>query len=109
MKFPARGLPGRRWAGEPADPPQRFLIASTEHRDIHRGAVYRQAKIDRRTALWSKPSVDFPIMRLLISAAGQLIVARGDHLTVIAGYYWFSDRGRGPMTAPRSEAHNWAD
>ncbi|HLY18255.1 MAG TPA: amylo-alpha-1,6-glucosidase [Bryobacteraceae bacterium] len=36
---------------------------------------------------------------LLTRAAGQFIVRRGDHYSVIAGYHWFGDWGRDTMIA----------
>ena len=34
-----------------------------------------------------------------VEAADQLIVKRGNFMTVIAGYHWFSDWGRDTMIA----------
>jgi predicted glycogen debranching enzyme len=75
------------------------VIASTERRDIRRTPEYRQAEIDRRAALQTKTPADSPIVRLLVAAADQFIVARGGQQTVIAGYHWFSDWGRDTMIA----------
>ncbi|HEX9868121.1 MAG TPA: glycogen debranching enzyme N-terminal domain-containing protein, partial [Candidatus Tectomicrobia bacterium] len=54
------------------------LIASTERRDIRRVAAYRQAEIDRRAALQTNSPVDSPVVRLLVAAADQFIVSRGE-------------------------------
>ncbi|HEX9868936.1 MAG TPA: amylo-alpha-1,6-glucosidase, partial [Candidatus Tectomicrobia bacterium] len=40
-----------------------------------------------------------PVVRLLVAAADQFIVSRGEQHTVIAGYHWFSDWGRDTMIA----------
>src|SRR6202008_647906 len=37
------------------------------------------------------------LVRSLVIAADQFIVARGEQKTVIAGYHWFSDWGRDTM------------
>src|SRR5262249_7076215 len=39
------------------------------------------------------------LVRTLLAAADQYIVARGDQKTVIAGYHWFGDWGRDTMIA----------
>ncbi len=75
------------------------VIASTERRDIHRVAAYRQGEIGRRAALHAMAPVQTPLVHRLVLAADQFIVARGDQHTVIAGYHWFSDWGRDTMIA----------
>jgi predicted glycogen debranching enzyme len=75
------------------------VIASTERRDIRRVAEYRQVEIGRRAALQSKAPAETPLVRMLMTAADQFIVARGEQHTVIAGYHWFSDWGRDTMIA----------
>ncbi|HSF30869.1 MAG TPA: amylo-alpha-1,6-glucosidase [Candidatus Tectomicrobia bacterium] len=75
------------------------VIASTERRDIRRLAAYRQAEIDRRAALLTPAPSEPRLVRMLVAAADQFIVARGERRTVIAGYHWFSDWGRDTMIA----------
>jgi len=75
------------------------VIASTERRDIRRVAAYRQAEIGRHAALQTKAPSELSVVRLLVAAADQFIVARGEQQTVIAGYHWFSDWGRDTMIA----------
>lgn len=78
---------------------QAAIVASTEPRDIRRVATYRQAEVRRRAAvLAASPAAD-KLVRTLVAAADQYIVARGDQKTVIAGYHWFSDWGRDTMIA----------
>jgi predicted glycogen debranching enzyme len=78
---------------------QGAVIASTERRDIRRVAEYRQAEIGRRAALQAMAPADTSLVRMLMRAADQFIVARGEQQTVIAGYHWFSDWGRDTMIA----------
>ncbi|MEW6208641.1 MAG: amylo-alpha-1,6-glucosidase [Acidobacteriota bacterium] len=75
------------------------IIASTERRDIKRIDQYRSAEIERRRAIRESSPVDDYIVRSLVAAADQYIVARGEGKTVIAGYHWFSDWGRDTMIA----------
>jgi predicted glycogen debranching enzyme len=75
------------------------IIASTEQRDVNRVFDYRQDEINRRqAALTVYPDAD-ELIRTLVAAADQYIVARGDRKTVIAGYHWFGDWGRDTMIA----------
>jgi len=78
---------------------QAALIASTEARDIRRVPAYRQAEVSRRAAVLAASPADDDLVRTLVAAADQYIVARGDQKTVIAGYHWFSDWGRDTMIA----------
>jgi predicted glycogen debranching enzyme len=79
--------------------PQPCIIASTEPHDIRRAADDRQSEIDRRVQLTSIVASDNQLVRSLVVAADQFIVARGREKTVIAGYHWFSDWGRDTMIA----------
>jgi predicted glycogen debranching enzyme len=55
------------------------------------------AELDRRKAFAAEPD---PTRQALRMAADQFIVRRGrDHLTVLAGYPWFTDWGRDTMIA----------
>ena len=75
------------------------IIASTEPREASGAPVLRRAEIERRAELArAAPSAD-PLVRSLVSAAGQFIVRRGELRSVIAGYHWFSDWGRDTMIA----------
>jgi len=78
---------------------QAAIIASTEPHDIEGVAHYRQAEVERRRALRATVRTDDALVRTLVSAADQYIVARGAQQTVIAGYHWFSDWGRDTMIA----------
>ncbi|MGB9178509.1 MAG: amylo-alpha-1,6-glucosidase [Pyrinomonadaceae bacterium] len=84
------------------------LIASTERRDVKRADEYRQAELKRRETIVSSSissakensrTGDNELIRRLVAAADQYIVARGEQKTVIAGYHWFSDWGRDTMIA----------
>jgi predicted glycogen debranching enzyme len=75
------------------------IIACTEPREASGAPVLRRAEIERRAELArAAPSAD-PLVRSLVSAAGQFIVRRGELRSVIAGYHWFSDWGRDTMIA----------
>ena len=58
-----------------------------------RSEIARRSR-DRRFA-----PVKDELVRSLVTAADQFIVARGEQKTVIAGYHWFSDWGRDTMIA----------
>jgi predicted glycogen debranching enzyme len=75
------------------------VIASTERHDIRRVDGDRQAEISRRATLQAMVPTDSAVVRTLVTAADQFIVARGQQRTVIAGYHWFSDWGRDTMIA----------
>lgn len=75
------------------------IIASTEPHDIRNADSYRDAEVNRRKAIVSASPVSNDLIRSLVSAADQFIVARGNQKTVIAGYHWFSDWGRDTMIA----------
>lgn len=78
---------------------QAAVIASTAPHDVHDVAMYRQAEVARRRAVWATSPLDDASVRTLVAAADQFIVARGEQQTVIAGYHWFSDWGRDTMIA----------
>ncbi len=75
------------------------IIASTEPREASGGHALRRAEIERRAELLRAAPSDDPLVRSLVSAAGQFIVRRGELRSVIAGYHWFSDWGRDTMIA----------
>lgn len=85
----------------------RSVIASTEGHDIKNVNSYRQNEAARRRTVFaaaprakvSSAETDNEFLRTLVHAADQFVVKRGDHKTVIAGYYWFSDWGRDTMIA----------
>ena len=75
------------------------IIASTERHDVRSADSFRNAEISRRAEIHGgSPNAD-ELVRSLLSAADQFIVARGAQKTVIAGYHWFSDWGRDTMIA----------
>ncbi len=73
------------------------IIASTERRDATRASEYRKQEVARRKAVVASAPADDDLVRALMAAADQYIVARGDQKTVIAGYPWFADWGRDTM------------
>jgi predicted glycogen debranching enzyme len=75
------------------------VIASTERREVAHVDEYRRAEILRREALKRAAGCDDELMRALVTASDQFIVARENCKTVIAGYHWFSDWGRDTMIA----------
>ena len=75
------------------------IIASTEHHDVREASRLRKGEIVRRTAIADAAPVKDELLRSLVTAADQFIVARGEQKTVIAGYHWFSDWGRDTMIA----------
>jgi len=79
--------------------PLATIIASTERRDVSRAADLRQSEIRRRESVLAASPHQDELVRQLVAAADQFIVARGDQKTIIAGYHWFSDWGRDTMIA----------
>lgn len=75
------------------------VIASTECHDVREAQRLRRSEIARRAAVADSSPVKDELVRSLVSAAGQFIVARGEQKTVIAGYHWFSDWGRDTMVS----------
>jgi predicted glycogen debranching enzyme len=74
------------------------LIASTERRAARRADEWREAEAARRRKIVGRaPSAGGELVRALVAAADQFIVARGEEKSVIAGYHWFSDWGRDTM------------
>src|SRR5262249_3477435 len=61
------------------------IIASTELREASRIEEYREAEIDRRADIITASPHDDPLVRALVAAADQYIVAREHGKTVIAG------------------------
>jgi len=59
----------------------------------------RSAEVERRRSVVAPTRFNDPLVRALVTAADQFIVARGDEQTVIAGYHWFGDWGRDTMIA----------
>lgn len=75
------------------------IIASTEPYHISRIPALQETEIERRNAILATSPSDDELVRTLVTAADQFIVARGTHKTVIAGYHWFTDWGRDTMIA----------
>jgi predicted glycogen debranching enzyme len=73
------------------------IIASTNPHDVREAPKLRETEIARRALLADAAPVNDELVRSLVTAADQFIVARGDRKTIIAGYYWFSDWGRDAM------------
>jgi predicted glycogen debranching enzyme len=75
------------------------LIASTERREISRADEYARREIERRQKIVESVPTSDELVRSLVEAADQFIVARGEEKTIIAGYHWFCDWGRDTMIA----------
>lgn len=75
------------------------VLASTEPQKLSDALSFRMTEIARREALIMQSQVKSDFAKLLVVAADQFIVSRGDGKTVIAGYPWFSDWGRDTMIA----------
>jgi predicted glycogen debranching enzyme len=75
------------------------VVASTEPQKLSDALSFRMTEIARREALIMQSQVKSDFAKLLVVAADQFIVSRGDGKTVIAGYPWFSDWGRDTMIA----------
>jgi predicted glycogen debranching enzyme len=73
------------------------IVVSTERHDVREVSRLRKGEIERRAALAGSAPVKDELVRSLVTAADQFIVARGEQKTVIAGYHWFSDWGRDTM------------
>src|SRR5207247_6899229 len=79
------------------------VIAATEPSDGEPHAAsdadrLRWSEIERRERLLAGVKDD-ELIRTLMLAADQFIVARAEQKTVIAGYHWFADWGRDTMIA----------
>jgi predicted glycogen debranching enzyme len=79
--------------------PRPALIASTETRTAEAVDRLRSEEVERRNAVVAEAPSEDSFVRVLVQAADQFIVRRGDESTVIAGYHWFSDWGRDTMIA----------
>ncbi|MBX3281781.1 MAG: glycogen debranching enzyme N-terminal domain-containing protein [Acidobacteria bacterium] len=75
------------------------LIASTEEHRFEDAAALESAELNRREKIIAAAEPKDDIDKLIAAAADQLIVARGNGKTVIAGYHWFDDWGRDTMIA----------
>jgi predicted glycogen debranching enzyme len=79
--------------------PVATIIASTEIRDAARAPAMRRSEMERRLQIVTASPVADPFVQDLVAAADQFIVKRGELMTIIAGYHWFSDWGRDTMIA----------
>ncbi len=75
------------------------IIASTEPHSVGDAPQLRKSETARRLVIAKAAPVKDELVRSLVTAADQFIVARGEQKTVIAGYHWFSDWGRDTMVA----------
>lgn len=75
------------------------IIVSTEIRDATRIEEYQRAEIIRRSDIIAASPHPDQLVRELVAAADQYIVAREHCKTVMAGYHWFGDWGRDTMIA----------
>ncbi len=77
--------------------PHAAVVASTEPRTVEDVDRLRTSEIERRRDIAvTAPGTD-SFVQLLVQAADQFIVRRGQGSTIIAGYPWFSDWGRDTM------------
>ena len=74
-------------------------IASTDEGFVGNVAELKLSEIARRDALNAAAGAEDDITKVLVQAADQFIVKRGEGHSVIAGYPWFSDWGRDTMIA----------
>jgi predicted glycogen debranching enzyme len=81
-------------AGKPAS-----VIASTEPQDVRRAVDLEAAEMVRRAQVTTMVAVKDDFARKLALAADQFLTRRGDGMTVMAGYPWFTDWGRDTMIA----------
>ncbi|MFN7994546.1 MAG: amylo-alpha-1,6-glucosidase [Bryobacteraceae bacterium] len=79
--------------------PHADILASTEARSAATGAGLRQAEIARRVCIAESAPPGQALVPMLVQAADQFLVKRGEGHTIIAGYPWFSDWGRDTMIA----------
>jgi len=75
------------------------VVASTVRHDVREVPRLHQNEIARRSQVADAAPVKDELVRWLVTAADQFIVAREEQKTVIAGYHWFSDWGRDTMIA----------
>lgn len=74
-------------------------IASTDEGFLGDAAELRLSEIARRDELNAAAGAEDDNTKVLVQAADQFIVKRGDGHSIIAGYPWFSDWGRDTMIA----------
>lgn len=79
--------------------PKAAVVASTEPRPVEDVDRLRMSEIQRRKDIGAAVPADDSFLQLLVQAADQFIVRRGEGSTIIAGYPWFSDWGRDTMIA----------
>ena len=76
------------------------VILSTESIPAFQAITLFEQEKARREALLATIPAEDTVQQMLVLAADQFIVKRGDNLkTIIAGYPWFSDWGRDTMIA----------
>jgi predicted glycogen debranching enzyme len=73
------------------------VIVSKETQNVSNAAKFLEQELVRRAALAASAPNRDPLVQALTVAADQFLVRRGDDLTVIAGYPWFTDWGRDTM------------
>ncbi len=73
------------------------IIVSTGQSETRDSAKLEKAEIKRRRRLITAAGAKDDLTKLLVLAADQFVVSRGDGHTIIAGYPWFSDWGRDTM------------
>jgi predicted glycogen debranching enzyme len=73
------------------------VVFSTEKREADAAFLWAEQERRLRRELAAKTRVSGPLGRTLTEAADQFLVARGDGMSVIAGYPWFEDWGRDAM------------
>jgi len=77
--------------------PHASVVASTEPRAVEDVHEFRVSEIQRRKNIAAQAPGGDSFAQVLVQAADQFIVRRGEGSTIIAGYPWFSDWGRDTM------------
>ncbi|HEX4595714.1 MAG TPA: amylo-alpha-1,6-glucosidase [Bryobacteraceae bacterium] len=74
-----------------------IIIASTLPHQATEARSLEQREQERRQKIIAVAPARDTFTEILTAAAGQFIVARGEHKSAIAGYHWFGDWGRDTM------------
>jgi predicted glycogen debranching enzyme len=73
------------------------IVASTLPHASTEASQFRWRELERRSRIAQPGASEDPFETALACAADQFLVARGDQMSVIAGYPWFGDWGRDTM------------
>jgi predicted glycogen debranching enzyme len=75
------------------------IVASALWHEARNFNLLREQELQRRRKVIARVSFEDPLAAMLLTAADQYIVNRGQGQTILAGYHWFSDWGRDTMIA----------